>query len=355
MQTIPQLIERSDTLHRRYLRRFSGLPRATRILGELDAIIDTARALIADAETNTADELVVRGFRDRLQLYESERPKVAEAQAGGDGPRLGALLAAEANAVFHRYARHFAGQSRPTRDADMLSEMVADLNTIEAAMSARIKAGSRSLEQDRSVVQNNKQMYADEERAVEDSRLDLSPEQLVSISAKRANDAFAIYDNHFAGQARLSRRPELLERALRTLGEARSTMQELVVAGVETDTVSRNLGIVIQREETWQKELDEIRSARENTTVFDLVSALADEGNRVISELGKAESLDAGEDKLKALSHTLDALDDVIRQMAQLDRVYELEENARNLGLLRDTRIHAMRSWNALRKSISAS
>lgn len=353
MQTIPKLLERSDTLHRRYMRRFSGLPRATRVIGELDAIIDAARALIADAEANTADDLVVRGFRDRLQLYETERPRVAEAQAAGDGARAGAILAADANAVFHRYARHFAGQSRPTRDADMLSEMVASLNTIESSMTEQINNGLAGLGRDRDIVRQNRRTYIDEERAVEESRRSLSPEQLVSVSANRANEAFAVYDRHFAGKSRLSRRPDLLERAIRTLGDVRETMQELVVAGVEPDTVSRNLGIVIQREENWQSELQEIRAARENTTVFELVSALAEEGNRVISEFREAEALDAGTDKLGALGHALDAADAVIHQMAQLDRVYELEENARNLGLLRDTRIHAMRSWSALRESIA--
>lgn len=71
----------------------------------------------------------------RLGEYQSERGAVAQIQASATPTdRQAAQLTARARLVLHRFVRHFAGQSRKTRDIERLREISADLDALFALL-----------------------------------------------------------------------------------------------------------------------------------------------------------------------------------------------------------------------------
>ncbi len=127
-------LHRLDELHLRFQLHFLDHVRLTRNLRQLDALILESQALALDAAEaarllpNDDWTRVSLAQQRRLEVYEDARGAIAQAHAvAGLRDREASLMTARGRLVLHRYVRHFAGQTRRTRDPGRLKEMIGDL------------------------------------------------------------------------------------------------------------------------------------------------------------------------------------------------------------------------------------
>ncbi len=332
-----------DRIAARYESQFSGQPRSSRNVDELDAIIADTAALLARVESipdavrpASMSELAAR-IHTNLEIYQRERGLIDEARKIGPGFEEFAPLAAAANFVFARYHRHFAGQSRASRDLGLIQEMVDDLETIEEGMADIVGSHpSEQLQKDVDLVRRTRKMYADEAEAITEARTTGTADERASRMAGLANAQFKLYQDHFAGQPRQTRRPALLMRMVEELKRVQVEMKALQKAGgLSNDSNKKNVEIVQRQMEMYEKELGEIRKARQETPMGDLMGMLGGTANEIFEAYNKDF---AGQDRktrdLAKLRVLCDQLGEVRRQMADLSRAESSVTNEQNLDIV---------------------
>ena len=349
MATREKLLQRSDALHQVYNARFSGFPRATRDPELLRDLLRQAKDLVKKAESGPIAIDVRQRLRDRVALYDSELKLVREAAGNPEAARAAGLGMA-ANAVFHRYRRHYAGRARLSRDTEQLREMVEDLRGIADAMDVMLEQGAvASLERDRGVVQSQIELFEQELGEIESGRTTASPQEVISGGAEWANDLFAVYARQFAGLPRLSRRPRLIERMLVSLRRARDWMATVAQDAEVQELATRNVEVCTQRLTQWETELEQIRASREQTDVYDLLEAFDAELDRLTEVYDKEFAGQArGTRDLALMCGLVDRCDEVARQVADLHRAYDLEETARLMIAARDQVVVLAREYDQI-------
>ncbi len=334
--------EELDRIAARYEAQFAGMPRANRNVDELDAIVADTKGVLSRIESipeavrppdlgelaNTA--------RQNIALYERERKLIEDATRVGPEFERFAIHATSANFVFARYRRHFAGQSRATRDLGLLDEMLSDLQSIEEGMSEIVKAAKKTeLSRDLDLVQKTLETYTTEREQIVQARKMGTPEERASLFAEVANAQFRIYQGHFAGKSRATRRPALLVRVVDQLAEIEKSMRALKSAGLKSDSNDNNIAIVERQLGTYRAELEEVRGARKGIAFGDLLGMLGGAANDVF-DLFRAEY--AGKDRktrdLDRLSTMCDELGDIRRQMLDLGRAEPSASNDANLDIV---------------------
>ena len=122
-----------DAINSEYEANFAGQSRATRDLSKLDQLSSRIKALVAridaiPAAARGADLNTLRNdIEEQRKLFEAERTQIERAKKLGPTLDRFAPLATAANLTFGRYARHFAGQGRETRDLELLEDMIEEL------------------------------------------------------------------------------------------------------------------------------------------------------------------------------------------------------------------------------------
>lgn len=350
MSTPTKLRTESDTLHRLYQRNFAGLPRITRDTALLREIQERAKAQLGRAP------LGVRELRETIQaritLYRRELAAIEKDQAQGPFAAAAARTASDANAIFDRYRRHFAGKARWSRDTALLEEMLEELGEVLSNFKIIQENWQQGLvANDIELVTNTIETYTNELREIENARADLDEDQMVSMTASSANELFGIYDRQFAGLSRLSRRPALIERLLGSLRRIEGLMATAIAVGNKNESLAQNVGIVRGRLSAWEQEHYEILSTRASTDVNQLVDALVNEVEDAWStwEQNYAGKLSDTSDPV-ALSGLVDRVDEVVRQARDLHRTYDLESTDRLLRQARDTRLLLMRGHSELQQ-----
>jgi hypothetical protein len=328
--------EEVDQINARYQANFAGQPRSTRNVSDMDQLIAQTKAVLArlDGVPAAAMEPEMATIRDnmtqQLSLFETERVAIQNArQPGADqfGP-----LATQANFVFARYRRHFAGKSRNTRDLDLLDEMIDDLSKVEKEMLGQIaKTPSQAYRNDAETVKSNLAMYRSEREEIVKAQAAGTAEEIGSTLAALANEQFARYNAHFAGHSRVSRRPALLARMVKGLERAQKKMKEIALSNPGIEANRNNIKIVEDSLQMYRSELTEIRKAREAVAIPDLMGNLGDAANKVFEEYrvnyaGKPRT----EANLDLLATLCDKLDELYRQMRDLGRAKPNEMNDKN-------------------------
>jgi hypothetical protein len=341
-ERLAALRSRGAAVEAQYETHFAGQPRITRdpallerLIAELRTVADQAAALPASADRNAVQSRA----REQIGLYTAELAAIRKAQDEGPEAIEAHYLIEWSRFTFQRYRRHFAGQSRSTRDLGLLAEMIADLKRIKAEMEALLKVRTdTALTEMRDRVDQNLQLYLDERGEIVVARGAGTPEQQSDVLASIANDQFALYGRHFAGKSRLSRRPGLLQRIIDNLDVIRDRMETVRDGGLDNPNLGRNIQIVNDRATFYRGELEAIRTARREATMADLVSALGGAANEVFDEY---RANFAGHDRrtrdLARLGHICEALYEVGRQMDELDRARPDDTNSTNLGIVLDT------------------
>jgi hypothetical protein len=343
----------------RYESDFAGQARATRDLALLDELLNRLASAVAELEklpSNDKVAPVLEQTRTRLSMYQTERKAIVDAKAGGTEAVEFARLAAQANFVFARYQRHFAGQSRSTRDLGLLKEMVDELRAIRQRMSVILSVKpNTSYQADADLVTKVVEQYQSETREIERAQGDGTPEEKASRLADLANAQFAIYDKHFVEKARITRRPALLQRVVENLRRIRGTMRELRLSGPASENNRNNIGIVEQALRHNESELAEIRKARQAAPLADIMGMLGGAANDVFEEYRQKF---AGKDRrtvdLAAMSVICDQLGEIARQMADMSRTEKNEMNERNLDIVIERLSTYEEEWRAIRDAQQA-
>lgn len=317
-----------DAPHDRYRKTFVGRSRATRDLAALDAIIRDTEALTG----LSGDQRGV--VAERLTLYRSERTEIAAIQAGGPAAIAGWRLVEWSENNFSRYSRHFAGQSRPTRDLALLGEMVADER---AWMEAMPNIDDARLNARRAQMGENLRLFTTELAAIPTSRAALSPAEQARLLAGAANTQFELYRRNFEGKPRSTRRVGLLRRVHGALVAVRTGMVALRDLGVNTAVHNANITKVGERIEHHEGELAKIRESRAQLTTGDLTRRLGDEANKFFGVYRDEFSGRPRESRdLKKLGELCDALQETARAMAELEAERPSAGNAKNIGVVLD-------------------
>ncbi len=334
--------EELDRIAARYEAQFAGMPRASRNVDELDAILAETKGVLARIESipeavrpPDLNELA-NTARQNVAIYQRERALILDAATAAPELEQFATLATSANFVFARYRRHFAGKARATRDLGLIDEMIDDLETIEEGMSEIIgKDKKPELQRDLDLVRGTIATYQTERKEIEKARKTGTDEERASILAEVANGQFQIYASHFAGKSRATRRPALLVRVVAQLEKILVEMKALKKAGLATGHNDGNIDIVTNQLDTYKKELDEVRNARKGIAFGDLLGMLGGAANDVFDTFRKEY---AGQDRksrdLNKISALCDELGDIRRQMIDLGRAEPSASNDSNIDIV---------------------
>jgi hypothetical protein len=333
-----------DQISSEYDRDFAGQSRATRDTEGLDSIVrrtvDVLRRIdeipvAAQGPQLTALRELVASSKE---VYETERRAVDQAKVQGPDADEFSLLATQANFVFARYGRHFAGQDRPSRDTGLLAEMVEDLKTIRKRMQGLSgKKNSQNFARDVEVVAQNLAMYEAELKEIQKAQSEGTESDRASLMALLANNQFGVYRTHFAGQSRTSRRPQLLMRTVDNLKRIRDVMRALSSAKVENEHNEKNVGVVTDNLTMYENELVEIRKARQSTSMVDLMGMLGGTANELFESYRQNfAGKNRNEVDIELLGNICDRLGELLRQMVDLSRAEENDTNERNIEIVCD-------------------
>ncbi len=339
LETLGKELEQLDS---DYAKEFAGQSRLTRNLDTLDEIIKRAGSIIerVDQIPSAAQGPDLIRLRDAassaLDLYKHERNAIARAQEVGPTFEAFSAEATAANLVFGRYARHFAGKDRATRDPALLGELVEELKQIDKRMTQLLKEQKvNDFERDRQVVRDNLSQYQKEIELIEKAHVSGNDETQASILATLANGQFATYQAHFAGEPRVSRRPALLMRVITTLKKIRERMMALKSQGLTIDFNAKNISIVEDRLQAYEAELAEIRKVRQQTSMPEIMSELGGAANKLFDayRTNFADKPRVQAD-LELLGNICDKLAEIRRQMTEMSWAEENEMNLKNLDIV---------------------
>ncbi|MFN3197542.1 MAG: hypothetical protein ACE366_03825 [Bradymonadia bacterium] len=350
------LISRLNNLQNQYGVYFAGHARITRDIGIMDNLIEQAAGLLSEAKLRMGDadaQSAAKAIDEALNMYRNEREAIAKAQAeGGDDAVEAQMLMQWASFGYHVYRRHFAGHSRSTRDLGLLGETIEDLTRLQGEMGAlaeEMEQADQPFANARETLARNLEVYKKERGEIVAARGAGSLEQQSDVLAQVANEQFGLYQAHFAGKPRISRRPGTLQRIIDNLTQIKDRMETLKQQGLRSEANDRNIGIVENRLGFYTKELEEVRQVRQDTRFEDLVGALGAGANAVFEIYSKNF---AGQDRGTrdiALMRTLcDELYDIGRQMEEMSRVKDNNQNGHNLMTVTDNLVMYTREYDMI-------
>ena len=356
---VEEIQKRAESIFEEYDANFAGKPRATRDLELLDDLIERLEEVLESARAklnggrNEALVAVIEQGTENLEIYRRERRAIQEVQEGGEGPVRASRLATWANAEFHRYRRHFAGKDRATRDEELINEMISELKQIHGEMSALNRAEEiEGLPEDIETVEENLNHYRDERERIITARKEASLDEQASYLAIAANEQFAIYADLFAGKNRVTRRPKLLRRVVRSLENIQRRMEQLAEKGLEGGQNEGNIEVVEDNLSMYREELEEIEEARSQHDPDELASELGGAANEVFEQYRQnyAGKDRAGRD-LEQLGRMCDELYHVARQMEELGDDNAIPMNAENLAVVLDNLSLYQREYDAVEEA----
>jgi len=332
-----------EQIDREYTTDFAGHSRLTRDIGQMDRMIKRTAAIVAQVERipSAAQGPELARVREAavasLALYKGEREAIARAQEVGPAFEQFSTEATSANFAFARYMRHFAGKDRSTRDAALLGELVEELRQIDKRMTQLLADAQKSpeLEKDRQVVRENLAAYQKEIDLIESAQSTGTPDEQASVLATLANNQFAVYQGHFAGEPRVSRRPALLMRVVASLKKIHARMLAIREGGLTADFNEKNIGIVEDRLKTYENELTEVRKVRQQTPMTEIMGELGGAANKLFDEYRgnfadkPRSAADAGR-----LANICDKLCEIRRQMVDMSLAEDSEMNHKNLDIV---------------------
>jgi hypothetical protein len=331
-----------DQLDNEYSSNFAGQSRMTRDVALLDRIITRGNDIVKriDQIPSAAQGPELVRLRDaaknNLALYAQERGAILRAQEVGPTFEQFSLEATSANLVFGRYARHFAGKDRATRDLALLGELVDDLKQIDKRMGALLEEHRvQDFQRDREVVVQNLQQYQKEIPLIENAQKSGTPEERASVLASLANNQFAVYQTHFAGEPRISRRPALLMRIISSLKSIKERMVAFQQGGLNLEFNDKNIEVVTGRLEVYENELAEIRKLRQSTQMADIMGELGGAANKLF-ETYRASFANKPRQQVDTdlLGGLCDKLGEIRRQMSDMARAEDNEMNDKNLEIV---------------------
>jgi len=355
--TLAQIRLQLDQVASEYDARFAGQSRVSRDLNDLNGLVRRTQQALQDLEKlpKSKDRTEVeQTARDAINLYDAERKEIMKARSLGPGFEEFSTLRGEANFIFSKYHRQFSGKSRNTRDLGLITEMIEDLEAVEESMKELSPelTGQPGIQEDLNLVAENLKMYRAERAEIIEARAMGTDDEQASALAEVANAQFNLYEGHFAGKSRATRRPELLQRMIDNLTETLERMKALRAKGLRVEYNEKNIEIVEQSLGTYRSELTEIRKARQTTKIADLQGMLGGAANEVFEAYRKAF---AGQDRrtrdLDLLTTICDQLGEIGKQMASLGAFEPTDQNTKNLQIVTDQRVLFEREYTMIEEA----
>lgn len=350
---LAQLTARADQAHDRYRREFAGRSRIGRDATVLDGLVAQLQQVLVEADSVEGAAALRGTIEQRVAMYRTERKAIAEAQAGGPDVAAAFRLHDWSWMDSRRYARHFAGQGRSTRDLGLMIEMRDGERTRLAqleAIAARHEDGWRA--DSVAAMRQGVSLYDGEAKAIAETRSGLQAGQQAQVLATAANDQFSLYRTHFEGQGRRTRRPGLLERILGQLEGIAAAMERLQKGGLDSDANAGNIQKVRDRIRHHRDELVKVKQARANTTATDLSSAYADEANGLFKEYREKYAGRSRKDvDATGLSGLCDRILVVAQNMAELYEASALDAVDKNLAITLDNLKAYEREWSRIQEA----
>lgn len=341
---LENLAKELDQLENEYAANFAGQSRLTRDVDLLDRILERGNDILkrinsVPVAAQGPDLVRLRDAASKnMGLYAQERGAIIRAQEVGPTFEEFSLEATAANLVFNRYARHFAGKDRTTRDLGLLGEIVEDLKQIEKRMRQLLEEKNLGeFARDRDVVMQNLQQYQKEIDLIAQAQKSGDQEQQASVLATLANNQFGIYTTHFAGEPRMSRRPALLMRIIGSLKKIKDQMVKFQQGGLNLEFNTKNIEVVTGRLEVYEKELAEIRKIRQGSQMADIMGELGGAANKLFDQY-RSNFADKPRSQVdvELLGNICDKLGEIRRQMADMARAEDNEMNSKNLDIVNE-------------------
>lgn len=208
-----------------------------------------------------------------------------------------------------------------------------------------------SVEADLETVQKNLDVYREERQNIMSARESGNLDEQASYLAMVANEQFGVYNFHFGGRPRVSRRSGLLHRVISTLQSVRDQMSALEDQGLSSQQNRSNIELIDGQLATYRDELDKIDEARRGTSRDDLVGQLGSAANWAMAQYNENF---AGKDRasrdLVLLSRVCDELLDVGRQMRDLRADVESRANEENLVIVLDNLMLYQNEYEEIQK-----
>ena len=345
-----------QTMHEGYQVGFAGQPRLTRAAGQLDAWVAQLQGFsprvksLPPAERGELSTLI----KARVELYQREAKAVRAAQQMNPASRAAYVHIEWANLHSDRYARHFAGQARNTRDGSLLSDLSVEAQVwIEQAQGHLDQHGDELIDVARDDLaqrierlQESETMYQSELKAITDAQKQGSAQERADLLAYLANQCFQTYRAHFAGQSRSSRHLGTLERLNTQLELVAQQMGELLKSEraelEDAERAERNLEIVQQNLTSYQGEEDEVDRAQRGLDYGGWVKTLSEAAQKVYNDYSEnfANKPRAGCDP-ELLCQLCDRLYDVAAQLRPfVEYSTEVEERGALLMMLDQLRLY---------------
>ena len=344
-------------IHAGYQVGFAGQPRLTRSPGQLDAWVTQLKSLstqIRALPPGSKAELMELTKR-RIKLYQAEATAIREAQQMNAFSQVAYGYIEWANLQGDRYQRHFAGQSRNTRDGNLLSELIVDaqvwtqqaqdhLNSSKDELSTEALT---DLESRIERMRESEEMYQSELKAITESQQKSgTAQERADLFAYLANRCFETYRAHFADQPRSSRRLSTLERVNTQLEVISDQMASIIShEGDQLEDRSRaerNLEIVRNNLESYQKEERSIDQAQLSLDYDGWVDTLSKAGEAVYQSYSQHFANQPRKDcDPELLCMLCDRLYDIACQLRPfVEYSTELEERSQLLVMLDQLRLY---------------
>jgi hypothetical protein len=345
---------------------FAGQPRLTRAAGQLDAWVAQLKGISPRIKTlppQIRHELTEL-LRQRIDLYQREASSIRESQQMNAVSRVAYGHIEWANLHGDRYQRHFAGQSRNTRDGSLLSDLTVEaqvwleqaqehFNTNQADLT---ESATQDLEDRIKRLKESEGMYQKELKAITEVQKPEVAQEHADLLAYLANQCFQTYRAHFAGKSRQSRNLSTLERINTQLEIIGQHMEDLISTSrddlEDVERVERNLKIVTDNLTGYQAEEQEIDNAQQTLDYSGWVKVLGDAAQSVYDEYSEnfANKSRQGCDPV-LLCHLCDRLYDIAVQLRPfVEYSTEREERGLLLMMLDQLRLYH-REYNLVREA----
>lgn len=343
-------------IHEGYQVGFAGQPRLTRAAGQLDAWVSQIKGLSPRVKVLPSPEKgeLSKLIKQRVELYQREASAIRAAQQMSVPSRIAYGHIEWANLHSDRYARHFAGQSRNTRDGSLLSDLSVEAQVwLEQAQDHLDQHHDELSEEARADLsqrierlRESEGMYQSELKAITEAQKSGSAQERADLLAHLANQCFQSYRAHFAGQSRASRNLGTLERINTQLELISQQMSELLSSArgdlEDADRAQKNLEIVKQNHTSYLNEEGEVDQAQQRLDYGGWVKVLSEAAQAVYDDYTEnfANKPRSGCDPT-LLCHLCDRLYDIAAQLRPfVEYSTEIEERGALLMMLDQLRLY---------------
>lgn len=183
-----------------------------------------------------------------------------------------------------RYAAHFAGQSRATRNLDLLDDLIATAQQLltQAGQATGSAADKREAIQ---AAERQVELYRSERTLIVQSRQQGGPQSVeAGRIGMRANFVFHRYDRHFAGSSRSSRDNTLMADMIDELKGLRAAMAAMVAVRPDLSSARGDMDVIDGRLQQFEEERRQIAAAQTDGTHAEQAAALAGIANNAFAQ-----------------------------------------------------------------------